>query len=160
MFAWVLLLITAVLWQTQVEALYTQFKLLSQAILPTPEIEHKQTVYFRSLAALIVFFYTCLFAVKLSFLVFFRRLGPKVQGQRTWWWIVLVFNTAVWITLIGSMGWRCMLKPLEFIFSKADFDLTVLTVDIMQHTVQQHHRLNFNTRHSYTTAPLMSSLTQ
>ena len=128
--AWMLLLITAVLWQTQVEALYTQFKLVSQAVLPTREIEHKQTVYFRSLAALIVVFYTCLFVVKLSFLFFFRRLGAKVQGQRIWWWIVFVFNTAVWITLIGSMGWPCMLKPLEYIFSKADFDLTVFITDL------------------------------
>lgn len=122
--AWLLLLISAVLWQTQVDALYTQFQLVSQSVLPTPEIYRKQKVYFRSLAAMIVAFYTCLFAVKLSFLFFFRRLGARVQGQRTWWWIVLVFNTAAWITLIGSMGWRCMLKPLEYIFSKADFAST------------------------------------
>lgn len=83
--AWLLLVISAVLWQTQVDALYTQFQLLSQSVLPTPEVYRKQTMYFRSLAAMIVAFYTCLFAVKLSFLFFFRRLGAKVQGQRTWW---------------------------------------------------------------------------
>lgn len=122
-FAWLLLVLTAILWRTQVEALYTQFKLISQAILPTPEIEHQQTVYFRSLAAMAIAFYTCLFAVKLSFLFFFRRLGAKVPSQCTWWWVVLVINTAAWITLIGSIGWRCMLKPLGYIFSNADFDL-------------------------------------
>ena len=128
-FAWLLLLITAILWQTQIEALYIQFELLAQTVLPTPEIEHKQVVYFRSLAALIVMFYTCLFAIKLSFLFFFRRLGAKVQGQGTWWWIVLVFNTATWITLIASMGWRCMLRSLTYIFSKTHFGTTVFTID-------------------------------
>ena len=119
-FAWALLLITAVMWQTQVDALYTQFKLLTGAVLPTPEIEYHQTVYFKCLAAIIVFFYTCLFAVKLSFLFFFRRLGDRVEGQRTWWWFNVILNTAAWITLIGSMGWRCMLNSLEYIDSKID----------------------------------------
>ena len=119
-FAWLLLLITAIIWQTQVEALYIQFKLLSGAVLPTPEIEYKQTLYFPCLAAIFVFFYTCLFAVKLSILFFFRRLGARVPGQRIWWWFVLIFNTAVWVTLIGSMGWSCLLNSLEYIFSKTD----------------------------------------
>ncbi|KAL8915920.1 MAG: hypothetical protein Q9172_006563 [Xanthocarpia lactea] len=127
--AWLLLLAIAVIWQTQVEALYTQFKLTSQTILPTPEILDKQRIYFRFLAASIVAFYTCLFAVKLSFLIFFRRLGAKVKGQRTWWWIVLFFNIAAWITLIGSMGWPCMLKPLDYIFSRADSNLIMSITD-------------------------------
>ena len=119
-FAWLLLLITAILWQTQVEALYTQYKLLSGAVLPTPEIEYKQSLYLRCFAAIFVLFYTCLFAVKLSFLFFFQRLGARVLGQRIWWWFVLIFNTAAWVTLIGSMGWRCLLSSLEYIFSKTD----------------------------------------
>ena len=119
-FAWLLLLISAIIWQTQVEALYTQFKMLTGAVLPTPELEYKQSLYLRCLAAMIFFFYTSLFAVKLSFLFFFQRLGARVQGQRIWWWFVLIFNTAVWLTLIGSMGWPCLLKSLEYILSKTD----------------------------------------
>ena len=116
--SWLLLLTTAIIWQTVIEALYEQYKLRSQTILPTPEILNGQRTYLRILPAVIISFYTCLFAVKLSFLFFFRRLGAKVSGQRVWWWLVFVFNVAVWITLIGSMGWPCMLKPLEYIFGK------------------------------------------
>lgn len=116
--SWSLLLATAVIWQTVIKALYDQYKLVALIILPTPEVLDGQKLYFRALPAIIISFYTCLFAVKLSFLFFFRRLGARVKGQRVWWWVVFVFNVAVWITLIGSMGWPCMVKPLEYIFSK------------------------------------------
>ncbi|KAL8671172.1 MAG: hypothetical protein Q9168_004325 [Polycauliona sp. 1 TL-2023] len=115
--AWVLLLISAILWQTQVDALYTQHKLVAGTVYPTPQVLHSQEVYERSLAALFVFFYTCLFAVKLSFLFFFRRLGTNVRGQRIWWWTVFAINIAVWITLIRSLDWACMVSPLDYIFS-------------------------------------------
>ena len=99
------------MWQTQVNALYTQFRLAARTLLPTPEILAKQKTFFRCEAAMRVFFYTCLFGVKLSFLLFFRRLGAKVRGQRTWWWIVVFVTTATWLSLMGVLDWPCLLRP-------------------------------------------------
>ena len=76
-FAWSLFFISAVSWQTQIDALYTQFQLLSQSMHPTPEIYRKQTVYFQSLAALIVAFYTCVSSLLSSDFSFFSEdWGP------------------------------------------------------------------------------------
>ncbi|KAJ4392295.1 hypothetical protein N0V93_005920 [Gnomoniopsis smithogilvyi] len=48
-----------------------------------------------------LFFYTTLFAVKLSFLLFFRRLGHRVNGQQYIWWPVFIF---AWISYAVSVG--------------------------------------------------------
>jgi hypothetical protein len=48
-------------------------------------------------------FYTCLWSIKISFLVFFRRIGStKLRGSKIYWRVVLAFTIlsygAVWAT--------------------------------------------------------------
>lgn len=115
--AWLLLLTSAIIWQTQQTSMYTQFRLSSGNVVPTPEILAAERTFLRTEVATIFMFYTCLWSVKISVLIFFRRLGQKVKGHRVWWWCVLALTVATWATCIGDIQYPCLLKSLEYIFS-------------------------------------------
>lgn len=116
--AWLMFLATAITWQTHVQALYRQFGFTAQSIVPTPTNLAAERALLRSEVPLVMLFYTCLWAVKLSFLLFFRRLGQQVRGQKFWWWCVFGVTVATWVTSITTIQWNCNLKPVEYVFSK------------------------------------------
>lgn len=68
------------------------------------------------------FFYTTLFAVKLSFLFFFRRLGQRVQGQQYIWWPVLFFSVVSYVVSVGDIQFICELGPAETLVTYCNTD--------------------------------------
>ena len=114
--AWLMVLATAVLWQTQISAMYLNYGLANGVVLPTPEVIADLNTFYKSSLAIDVLFDSCLWSVKLSFLLFFRRLGDRVQGQRTWWWCVLWFTIATYFTCIGTVPYQCLARSVQFIF--------------------------------------------
>ena len=115
-----MLLASAVIWQTQLDAAYTQFDLASGLAVPTPEVLEAEKTFLRFQVAILFLFYSSLWSVKLGVLIFFRRLGQKVRGQKIWWWVVLAFTLATYATCIGNIQYPCLLRSLEFIFSTYD----------------------------------------
>ncbi len=107
--AWGMLLATAVLWQTIIHIVYEQYAVTSGRAAITPDFFTAQTHLMHTLAPLLVLFYTCLWAVKLSLLLFFRRLGSKVMGQKIWWWSILVITVVTWAICTGLLHWSCLL---------------------------------------------------
>lgn len=116
--AWLLFLASAIIWQSQQTAIYDQFAEVAGTMAPTPEWLAAEKTLLRAEAATITMYYTSLWIVKLSFLLFFRRLGQNVKGHTTWWWCVLAFTVATWFTCIGSISFNCLLRPLQYIYSK------------------------------------------
>ncbi|KAL9595976.1 MAG: hypothetical protein Q9219_006099 [cf. Caloplaca sp. 3 TL-2023] len=106
-----------VIWQTQVDTLYTQYRIFTGAVSLTPTILDQNRVYMRTQVPIVILFYTSLYAVKLSFLLFFRRLGATISGQRVWWWIVLGITLASWMSGIGTVHYTCTLRPLQYLFT-------------------------------------------
>lgn len=119
-FAWLMFLVSAVIWQWQRTALYQQFTFASTAV-RTPRQREAQKSLLRSEVVTISFCFTGLWMIKLSFLVFFRRLGQKVRRQRIWWWCVTGLTVATWATCIGTMSFKCLLGSLDYIFGKEAF---------------------------------------
>lgn len=72
--------------------------------------------YFRGTVVVLVFFYTSLWSVKISFLLFFRRLSQNVSGQKVLWWCVLAFTLASYVVCIGDIQYSCLAAPFESIF--------------------------------------------
>ena len=72
--------------------------------------------YYKSAVVVLVFFYTSLWAIKTSFLLFFRRLGHNVTGQKVIWWCVFGFTVASYFVCIGDIQYTCLAAPLENIF--------------------------------------------
>ena len=116
--AWVFFFATAVIWQTQHVGVYYQFALSSGSVLPTPAVLSALLNGQRAQLAVLVMFYSCLWAVKLSFLIFFRRLGQKVRGQKIWWWCVTGLTITTYITCIGTIQYPCLVGDLQYIMSK------------------------------------------
>lgn len=115
--AWIFFLASAVIWQTQKSGTYSQFGLASGTLAPTPAVLSAFLDSQRGQLAVLFMFYSCLWAIKLSFLIFFRRLGQKVRGQKTWWWCVTGLVIVTYITCIGTIQYPCLLGTLEYIMS-------------------------------------------
>lgn len=118
MAAWGLHLATAILWQFKVSALYEYYATRSGKHPPRPGQDKSDHDLLRSIVAVRQLFYTCLWTVKLSFLVFFRRLGYKVRTHKIWWWFVLIVTIGTYIGYLAYSNYKCTLSSYEYIMGK------------------------------------------
>ncbi|KAH6680810.1 hypothetical protein B0J14DRAFT_649188 [Halenospora varia] len=56
----------------------------------------------------IIFFWTCLWFIKASFLMFYKRLFDGLSGYMKWWWIVVVTCIVTYIMCILSNFLECL----------------------------------------------------
>lgn len=111
-------LANAILWQTQQTRLYDLIRLQFGKTLYTPSAEAYSLLFNKYVIAFNILFYSSLWAVKLSFLLFFRRLDKSVRRKRYWWWFVLVVTVGSWAGCVGDIQWDCTLGSDEYIASK------------------------------------------
>lgn len=115
-FAWVVLLINTIIWQERKEALYENIAVSTGQLYPPPaDFPSRVESYLRSSVVVIVFFYTGLWSVKLSFLIFFRRLGRNVLNQLFVWWAVLVITVGSYLASLGTIVYQCLAFPFSYI---------------------------------------------
>ena len=121
MAAWIMILASSIIWQTQKDALYAQYELASGKATLTPQLVSQNQTLLRTQLSIIMMFYCSLWSVKLSFLLFFRRLqqGQNVKGQRIWWWCVMGFTIATWASCIGDIQYQCLVTSFEWIACKS-----------------------------------------
>lgn len=113
--AWVMKLVTDILWQINVPILYEYFAIVAGKKPLDVSFVNKSTTLLRTAMILNIHFYSTLWLVKLSILMFFRRLGSKVKGQKIWWWCILVFTVLAWVACIADIRYKCYLNSLEVI---------------------------------------------
>ncbi|MCJ1241299.1 hypothetical protein MMC14_009303 [Varicellaria rhodocarpa] len=121
MAAWIMILVTACLHQIEGTNLYNQYPLVTGKLSPTPEHLAGERSLLRAELAEFFLFYTALWCVKLSILVFFRRVfgdRQQIPWLRTWWWAITGFTIASWAACIGTMPYSCLLKPLPYILAR------------------------------------------
>ena len=119
--AWALLLTNTILWQTCKDDLYDNIKLSAGQLFPPPaNFEHNSEQYLRKSVAVIVFFYTGLWTIKLSFLIFFKRLGQNVNNQGLIWWTVLLITAASYFACLGDIDYKCLASSFSYI--EGDFE--------------------------------------
>ena len=115
-FACLLLLINSIIWQVSKDDLYLDIGISSGQIFPPPvDFPERTTRYLRRTVIVIVFFYTGLWAIKLSFLIFFRRLGHNVRNQKPVWWTVLAITVATYFACLGTIEYHCLAGSFEYI---------------------------------------------
>lgn len=119
--AWVLILVTAALWQWSAVNMYYILDISAGLVAPGPDFFPRLIVFTRIQFAVSFFFYTALFVVKLSFLFFFRRLGHRVKGQQYIWWPVLFFSVVSYAVSLGDIQYACMLGPAESLVTYCNF---------------------------------------
>lgn len=52
--------------------------------------------------------WSCLWSIKLSFMVFFHGLGRQIRSQQILWWGVLCFIAATYIICISLFDYGCL----------------------------------------------------
>ena len=118
--AWALILASSIVWQTQKNVLYAQYELAAGTKAFTPLAISQEQTLLRCEFVIFLMTYCSLWCVKLSILLFFRRLhrGQIMKRQKIWWWCVLGFTIATWVLSVGLIQYQCLLKPFEWILRK------------------------------------------
>ncbi len=113
------LLVNAILAQVGRDSVELSYAVISGQINPPPADFPKRTEgYLRETIATIIFFFSGLWAIKLSFLVFFKRLGQNVRHQKPVWWTVLAITGTTYLVCLGTIDYRCLGGPYSYIKSK------------------------------------------
>lgn len=112
-FAWILILVNAALWQWNASDMYYILDISSGLTGPDADFFSRLVIFARVQFAVELLFYTTLFAVKLSFLFFFRRLGERVRGHQYIWWPALVMSVVTYAVSLGDGLYTCELGSAE-----------------------------------------------
>lgn len=118
--SWVCSMAGCIIWQMIVRGLYDQYKLSAGELQMTPDVIQRELDLLRGSLAYLLLYNTCLYGIKASILLFFRRLDSKYQGpRRKWWWFVAAFTFVAYVTTVGTNQFKCLLSSLTYIFSKS-----------------------------------------
>ncbi|KAI4269593.1 MAG: hypothetical protein LQ337_007189, partial [Flavoplaca oasis] len=116
LFSWIALLLNAILWHIGQDALYENIAVSSgQLYPPPPDFSRRTEKYLRRSVAVIIFFFTGLWSIKLAFLLFFKRLGQNVRHQDKVWWVVLSITIATYVACVGTIDYRCLASSFSYI---------------------------------------------
>lgn len=117
-FAWIILLATAILWQVITPDLYELMEVTAAIRMPGVNFVENAERYMKGSLAVLFLFYVGLWCVKLSFLIFFYRLGDQVTYYRVSWWIVTIFTICAGFVCLGDIQYHCLADPFAIIATK------------------------------------------
>ena len=110
--AWLMNLANAILWQVLASDLYMSIAVASGQMLVLPtDFFSRIYIFIHSQLASQFLFTTGLWAIKVSFLLFFRGLGNKIRRQRIIWWCALGFTAASYPVCLSLYNYRCLVRP-------------------------------------------------
>ena len=116
--SWLMLLANVIIWEVAASSMYTLNVVSSGEEAPPSDFLHQLTLYFHAQIAVNLLSTCGIWAVKLSFMLLFRKLGNKVRGQTWLWWSVLAALVATFAICIGVYDWPCLVRPLPEILGK------------------------------------------
>lgn len=112
-------IIIVIIWQTSVVYdLYEVMNTLKGFQSPGPDFAAHGRRYFILSIVVLTFFISTLWAIKFSFLIFFRRLGKNVRRQRLLWWPIFGFTAISYLVALVLNSYQCLGKSLINIFQK------------------------------------------
>ncbi|OTA54022.1 hypothetical protein K449DRAFT_469708 [Hypoxylon sp. EC38] len=119
--AFILVLITGAVWQWGASGMYYALN-VQAGIEPFDETRFFPQMRRWLHASLIaeLFFYTALLFIKLSFLLFFMRLGQGINFFRWVWWPVFFVTLASYFASMGDVDYKCLVGPLDTILQKCN----------------------------------------
>ncbi|KAK7972350.1 hypothetical protein PG988_006484 [Apiospora saccharicola] len=120
-FAFVLVLITATVWQWGARKMYHVLN-VQAGLEPYDPEKFLPWMEQWLLASLIaeLFFYTSLVSIKLAFLFFFRRLGASIQYFRWIWWPVFGITVGSYFGSVGNVDYKCLVGRPETVLQECN----------------------------------------
>ncbi|KAF7853248.1 hypothetical protein EAF04_010750 [Stromatinia cepivora] len=123
--ALVLALASAILWQVHAQEMFDLMAVSAQIKMPGADFVTRSEAYSRASGVVIILFYSTLWSVKFSFLLFIRRLGSHVAKVEYLWWPITVFTICTYFACIGTIQYHCLFVPLTTIETKCTTDSAV-----------------------------------
>ncbi|KAK3985000.1 hypothetical protein QBC44DRAFT_405940 [Cladorrhinum sp. PSN332] len=113
-FALVILIVTGALWHWAARDIYTFLDLQARRTTHLPEDWQQQFVRYNQVwSANQGLYYTALTMVKLSLLLFFRRLGYQTGKMKKVWWPLVAYVVAALIIAVACTPWDCALSSTD-----------------------------------------------
>lgn len=113
MIAYILLLVTAGLWQWAAKDMYYVLNANAGLVQIGPDFTKRMHRFLVVSFIVEIFFYTILIMFKLSLLFFFKRLGSNADRFNYFWWPTLVFSICTYLVAIGDVDYNCIFGSLE-----------------------------------------------
>ncbi|KAG4025962.1 hypothetical protein MFRU_047g00260 [Monilinia fructicola] len=120
-----LALASAILWQIHAQEMFDLMAVSAQIKIPGADFVARSEAYSKASGVVIVLFYSTLWSVKFSFLLFIRRLGSHVAKVEYLWWPITVFTMCTYFACIGTIQYHCLFVPLTTIETKCTTDSAV-----------------------------------
>ena len=118
LFALALQLASACVAQLRLDYVYTMEDVSNGRIAIPPTFLDDMPKALHSMVIHGVLSITGVHAVKLSFLLFFYRLGRKIPNYIIFWWFVTFVVVASYAISIALIEYRCMLSPLRILLTE------------------------------------------
>ncbi|ATZ53909.1 hypothetical protein BCIN_09g06670 [Botrytis cinerea B05.10] len=120
-----LALASAILWQIHAQAMFDLMAVSAGIKMPGTDFVTNSEAYSKASGVVIILFYSTLWSVKFSFLLFIRRLGSHVAKVEFLWWPITVFTICTYFACIGTIQYNCLFVPLTTIETKCTTDSAV-----------------------------------
>ncbi|KAF2687328.1 hypothetical protein K458DRAFT_296574 [Lentithecium fluviatile CBS 122367] len=105
--AWLMLLATAIVWKIYMPLEYRHYATVrGEYLFDTVAIRNFDKLM-KVIAPMNILFYSGLWAIKFSFMLFFAKLGNQIRSFKIWWWIVLAITAIAYIGCIADIQWEC-----------------------------------------------------
>lgn len=117
--AWLMLLASSIVWQSKAYILYWLYDVVHGKTQFSMDFLDEYSTFMPHIVTWNVLFYSCLWSIKFSFLMFFRRLRSKVERWQTiWWWVVFAITLSTWVACIADIDYKCSVRSVIYILSK------------------------------------------
>ncbi|KAF2267293.1 hypothetical protein CC78DRAFT_566250 [Lojkania enalia] len=142
MFALALQLSVAVLGETFLDDVYLIVEFENGERAPDKNFSNIMKRGLRGFGAALTISLVGITAVKLNFLLFFRRLGTQITSYYVIWWIILIFTLGCGGVNLGLMDYKCVFaRDLVYVITKCaqrsaikryfDFQKTSVILDVV-----------------------------
>ena len=118
-----LTLASAIIWQSfMAHDMYEVMNVFAGLELPGPSFMSDGHAYSSATLAILILFFSTLWSIKFSFLLFFKRLGKNVRRQKLLWWPVAGFTLGSYMIALGIIPYRCFVKSFLYIVENCSTD--------------------------------------
>jgi hypothetical protein len=119
-----MMLASSIIWQSFAKEMFLSSAVVRGVETPPLDYAIRTEVFLKASTAIIILFYLTLWAIKLSFLFFFRRIYLNIASWMRYWWVIFTVTISCYFVCIGCINYNCLLKPLKEIAIQCSSDST------------------------------------
>ncbi|MCJ1311398.1 hypothetical protein MMC25_005069 [Agyrium rufum] len=118
-FAWLMQVGNAIIWQVNVNKMYLIIAVITRkTLIPPPDIMDELVKYLRGSFAAYVLGYAALWSIKLSVMLFFRRMGESIRTQQIIWWCILTVVMISFVICLVIPDNKCLIGPVSVLLGE------------------------------------------